>query len=564
MTNCRRLIWHRRDLRLHDNELYSNIVENNDGVISLYVFDETFFLPRPSCTNTRENNNYEVVWCGPYAAQATIEAVTSLRESIRSIGGELLVRCGDPSIIVPQIAKEIGATEIHFSEEPGTYERNMVEKIRQHYQYQSTVKLVSSIGYTLFHPNDLPLHPNEWDQLAHPKKNRKRRNQTKKLPIIDSNDYYQHNLVDVSSKRFHGISQIMGDFRKAANAAATVRSLLETPKLVQLPKDFDVNELTEGAGNIPTLENLTTPLLLDKSIFGLDSETILFIVNSAIRNRETKSSKEFRGEREAIGQLEHFIHGPASSADRSRADVSKENSSRLSVHFALGTLSPRSVYWAAKNAGNGCSWLMSHLEMRDFFLYTAFASDKAFYSSQGLPISKKKKTSEIPVVWKRPHKSESSWTRWAVGETKLPLIDAAMKELMATGYCSNRVRQNAASVLTKDLQIDWRAGAEWFQFLLEDHCVGANFGNWLYFSGVGPDPKNRHFRTVSQMKRYDEGGAYVRKWLPTLQQVQDREALLRPWDFQIKGFESPIIDPSTQYTWQDAQILKSEGTLFLE
>ena len=126
------------------------------------------------------------------------------------------------------------------------------------------------------------------------------------------------------------------------------------------------------------------------------------------------------------------------------------------------------------------------------------------------------------------------------------------------------MRQNAASVLTKDLQIDWRAGAEWFQFLLEDHCVGANFGNWLYFSGVGPDPKNRHFRTVSQMKRYDEGGAYVRKWLPTLQQIQDREALLRPWDFQIKGFESPIIDPSTQYTWQDAQILKSEGTLFLE
>lgn len=72
-----------------------------------------------------------------------------------------------------------------------------------------------------------------------------------------------------------------------------------------------------------------------------------------------------------------------------------------------------------------------------------------------------------------------------LGETKLPLLDAAIRELQATGYCSNRVRQNAASLLTKDLGIDWRAGAEWFNFFLEDHCVGYNFGNWMYFSGVG-------------------------------------------------------------------------------
>jgi deoxyribodipyrimidine photo-lyase len=93
------------------------------------------------------------------------------------------------------------------------------------------------------------------------------------------------------------------------------------------------------------------------------------------------------------------------------------------------------------------------------------------------------------------------------------------------------VRQNAASLLTKDLGIDWRAGAEWFQFLLEDHCVGANWGNWMYFSGVGGDPKQRHFRTISQALKYDPDGAYVAKWLPKLDGVFNVEARLRPWEY---------------------------------
>jgi len=71
------------------------------------------------------------------------------------------------------------------------------------------------------------------------------------------------------------------------------------------------------------------------------------------------------------------------------------------------------------------------------------------------------------------------------------LVDAGAREMMATGYCSNRVRQNMASVLAKDLKLDWRIGAEWFQFCLQDHCVGANWGNWMYFGGVGSDPKVR-------------------------------------------------------------------------
>ena len=165
------------------------------------------------------------------------------------------------------------------------------------------------------------------------------------------------------------------------------------------------------------------------------------------------------------------------------------------------------------------------------------------------------------------------WKDWALGNTGLPLVDAAMKEMIQTGYCSNRVRQNVASVLTKDFNIDWRAGAEWFQLLLHDHCVGANWGNWLYFSGVGSDPKQRHFCTVSQALKYDKDGTYVKKWLPKLNssssfcsvtstknKYYEEEFHLRPWDFD-SSWKRPPISLDSQYTWRDLQRLKETGRL---
>ena len=116
-----------------------------------------------------------------------------------------------------------------------------------------------------------------------------------------------------------------------------------------------------------------------------------------------------------------------------------------------------------------------------------------------------------------------------------------------------------ASFLTKDLSIDWRAGAELFQWLLADHDVAANWGNWAYFGGVGADPKQRHFRTVSQAAKYDPSGGYVRPWLPELRDVADAEALLRPFSLVPESWPVPLVDPTTQLTWQDAERLEREG-----
>jgi deoxyribodipyrimidine photo-lyase len=602
-----RLVWHRRDLRLHDNELYADdhdytqdsncfysdpsqpchatrkIKNSSLKIISLFVFDNHYFQPQPS---SMERSHFHTIWYGPHYTNALIDAVYSLRNSIRLIGGELLVRMGDPVLIVPQIAQQIGATEVWYHEEPGTYECQIAKTIQRVCTLQYGINVCSKVGYTLYHPNDLPLNHNEWSHLAHPKQYKQKKKKPTKENQLKSQTYHScllDSIVDVSSDRFTGMCRIMGDFRRAVSSHASVRPVIQPPEKLVKPKGYDL--LNIDPGRIPTLEDLFHSIMGQNlansniSIMGMDDETIQIVLKSAIeqrnaRNKTMVSGGHF-GESAALQRLETFVgQGYAKVANRSLADVSNHNSSRFSTYFALGSLSPRTVYWRAHTAGEGCEWLKSHLEMRDFFLFTCFATGSKMFQEKGIPLNShsssrgsrsngnKKKES---IQWNCPTDDAvhlQTWKQWATGNTKLPMIDAGMKELLSTGYCSNRIRQNMASVLTKDLRIDWRAGAEWFQFLLEDHCVGSNYGNWLYFSGVGPDPKNRHFRTVSQMKRYDPKGMYVKKWIPELKNLDSIEAVFRPWDFGIVSFESPIVDPSSQYTWQDWQNVQQMGRLW--
>jgi deoxyribodipyrimidine photo-lyase len=106
---------------------------------------------------------------------------------------------------------------------------------------------------------------------------------------------------------------------------------------------------------------------------------------------------------------------------------------------------------------------------------------------------------------------------WATGLTGIPMIDANMNELNQTGFMSNRGRQLVASFLVKDLEINWQMGAEYFESKLIDYDPCSNWGNWNYIAGVGNDPReDRYFNILTQSKRYDPEGLYVRRWLPQL------------------------------------------------
>jgi deoxyribodipyrimidine photo-lyase len=142
----------------------------------------------------------------------------------------------------------------------------------------------------------------------------------------------------------------------------------------------------------------------------------------------------------------------------------------------------------------------------------------------------------VPVSWSH---DRANFDRWLAGETGYPLVDAAMRELVATGHCSNRARQVVASFLVQHLGIDWRWGAWAFQGLLIDHDVASNWGNWAYLAGVGADPRGfRVFNPVKQARDHDPDGAYVRHWLPPAP-WHEHEAVFEPWQH---GGPRPICD----------------------
>ncbi|KAI0379148.1 cryptochrome [Hypomontagnella monticulosa] len=117
------------------------------------------------------------------------------------------------------------------------------------------------------------------------------------------------------------------------------------------------------------------------------------------------------------------------------------------------------------------------------------------------------------------------------GTTGMGLIDASQRELLHTGYTSNRARQNVASFLAKHLNIDWRYGAEWYEMLLIDYDVSSNWANWQYVAGVGNDPRGeaRIFNPVKQAFDYDKDGEYVRCWVPEVREIEKLEHVFQAW-----------------------------------
>jgi deoxyribodipyrimidine photo-lyase len=149
-------------------------------------------------------------------------------------------------------------------------------------------------------------------------------------------------------------------------------------------------------------------------------------------------------------------------------------------------------------------WLFIELLWREFFQWTAYNAGKLLFMPTGLQPEK---------PWK-PHFNNRKYEQWKNGETGDPLVDANMKELLTTGFMSNRGRQNVASFLIHDMGLDWRCGAAWFESQLIDFDPASNYGNWLYIAGRGNDPRPfRKFNTKMQLERYDPENSYVNTWL---------------------------------------------------
>ena len=183
-------------------------------------------------------------------------------------------------------------------------------------------------------------------------------------------------------------------------------------------------------------------------------------------------------------------------------------SSKFSPYLATGSISPVSIFHQIKQYENevvkniSTYWLVFELLWREFFKWESLKYGKKIFLKKGI-LGKDNSYQNDRLVF----------TKWIEGETADDFVNANMKELKYTGFMSNRGRQNVASYLVHDLQIDWRWGAAWFESQLIDYDCASNWCNWMYVAGIGNDPRSRKFNTKWQAEKYDTKGKYRNLWL---------------------------------------------------
>lgn len=225
------------------------------------------------------------------------------------------------------------------------------------------------------------------------------------------------------------------------------------------------------------------------------------------------SQPEFHGgERAALAHLTHYCSRDLPHTYKATRNglVGTDYSTKWSPWLATGALSARQAWEAIRSfetqhgATDSTYWIGFELLWRDHFRWLHLKYGERMYWQRGLS------DALLPT---RTHNARG-FEHWRKGRTGHAFIDAGMRELNATGYSSNRMRQNLASFLIHDLRCDWRAGAAWFESQLIDFDVYNNQGNWLYLSGRGTDPRgSRRFNPVKQALDYDSDGSYRRLWM---------------------------------------------------
>ncbi len=259
------------------------------------------------------------------------------------------------------------------------------------------------------------------------------------------------------------------------------------------------------------------------------------------------------GEDSAQTALDDFLEQNLIAYPQDRDFPGKNVTSRLSPHLRFGEISPRQIWHAAQARAHAEPQLagavdkfLSELAWRDFSYHQLY--HRADIAQR--PMQAKYEA----LQWRH---APAQLRAWQSGQTGFPIIDAGMRELWETGYMHNRVRMLVASLLTKNLFIDWRQGEAWFWDCLVDADEANNPASWQWVAGSGLDaaPYFRIFNSVTQGERFDEAGDYVRRWVPELAGLPDKwlhtpasapESVLEQARLTLdKTYPKPIIDLKT-------------------
>ena len=385
---------------------------------------------------------------GPHRLGFLLDTLADLRARYAALGSDIHFVVGRPEEALPALARQLGAQAVYTSTEHTTEEEEAEDALTD--ALGPTIPLRRFETLTLLHPADLSIN-------------------VRNLPFSFSK------------------------FRFDVAARTPTRAPLPAPtRLPALPAGLVPAPLPTPAALLAALElpAATAP--------ARDSRSAL----PALGGGETAGLArlhDYAVARHLIGRYD----------DTRNQLLGEAYSTKFSAWLSNGSLSARQV-WAAiddydathGDRSKGALQLRLELLWRDYFRLLAHKAGPDFFRWRGLRDQQPKPT--------RPDRAVLD--NWIAGRTGNAFVDANMRELAATGFMSNRGRQNVASYLIHDLHQDWRWGAAYFEHQLIDHDAASNWGNWKYIAGTGTDVRDTAFDVPQQAKRYDPQGRYARTW----------------------------------------------------
>ena len=218
------------------------------------------------------------------------------------------------------------------------------------------------------------------------------------------------------------------------------------------------------------------------------------------------------GEEKALEKLESFIDHKILNYKENRDFPSLDGTSALSPYLSSGILSSgQCIFYVFQKYSEdeiGVKTWVNEIIWREFYKYILFHNPRV---SKNLSFSEK--YDNFPWL-----NNEDNFISWSKGQTGVPIIDAAMRQLNASGWMHNRLRMIVAMYLTKNLLIDWRKGEKYFMKKLIDGDFASNNGGWQWSASTGVDaaPYFRIFNPITQSEKFDKEGTFIKKWIPEI------------------------------------------------
>ncbi|MFK7889700.1 MAG: deoxyribodipyrimidine photo-lyase [Granulosicoccus sp.] len=250
------------------------------------------------------------------------------------------------------------------------------------------------------------------------------------------------------------------------------------------------------------------------------------------------------GEAAAMQRLKSFLKSPVNAYDSSRDLPATSGTSRLSPHLHFGEISPRQILHQLLGKRTLEDLSDGELVFAKEILWREFAYSLIFHFPHTVDEPLDERFRQFPWA----EETAENLRAWQRGQTGVPIVDAGMRELYATGWMHNRVRMIVSSYLIKNLLVPWQEGERWFRNTLVDADLASNAMGWQWSAGSGADaaPFFRIFNPVLQGEKFDKQGEYVKQWVPELAEIPVK-FVHKPWELPESerlalDYPEPLVD----------------------